>query len=325
MGHWFAHGNDSYLADRATNDAAPTMNLTDYYKRSRWSRALCHIIPMCVALCLGALAIMTIDRDGPVSVVWGKIIPPEVIAGQPVTFHYGSIRHHDYGGHIKRWVVDVHDQIFNLSDTGVSGDNLPMYVEGEVVKKFDVPCGIAVGPATYHSDAALYAKWNFMQRLFPVHREIHYSFVVQNGSFDGVCAGHGPQQGTQGLQGVQGIPGEAAVLTPRPRVIRKVWLEPTIMTPGGKFTVNIDVTINQICPGETHWSIVRTSDGSEVSKIIQKTLPTTLGENHLANTWALSPDIPRGEYYYIATIYEFCGPDRTTYMATTEHIPFTVK
>jgi hypothetical protein len=280
---------------------------------------------MCVSLCIGAFAIMAIDRDDPVSVVWGKVIPPEVIAGQPVTFHYGSIRHHDYGGHIKRWVVDVHDQIFNLSDTGVSGDNLPMYIAGEVVKKFDVPCGIAVGTATYHSDAALYAKWNFMQRLFPVHREIHYPFVVKNGSFDGVCAGNGPQQGTQGLQGVQGIPGEPAALIARPRIINKVWLDPIKMVPGEKFTLYIDATVNQICPGESHWSIVRASDGVEVSKVIQKTVTTTLGENHLSDTRALPPDLPVGTYYYSATIYEFCGPERTTYTATTEHIPFTVK
>ena len=304
---------------------AHTMSLPEYYRKSPGRRALCHVVPMFVALCVGALAIMAMDRNSPATVVWGKIIPPEVIAGQPVTFHYGSIRHHDYGGHIKRWIVDIHGQIFNLADTGVFGDKFPINVEAEVVKDFVVPCGIAIGKATYHSDAALYAKWNFMQWLFPVHREIHYPFVVNPGSYDGVCAGHAEQRGPQGLQGIQSTPGEPAVLVARPRIIRKVWIEPTIMTPGGTFTVNIDATINQICPGETHWSIVRTSDGVEISKVIQKTVPVKLGENHIANARSLPPDIARGEYYYTATIYEFCGPDRTTYTATTEHIPLTVK
>ena len=150
---------------------------------------------MCLATCIGALAIMAMDRNSPVTGSWGRVIPPVVFAGQQVTFHYGSIRHHDYGGTIKRWIVDVHGQVFTLSETGVFGNDLPIDKEGEIVKKFNVPCGIATGPANYYSDAALYAKWNFVQRLFPIHREIHYAFTVKPGVLEGTCPTvHTPQE-----------------------------------------------------------------------------------------------------------------------------------
>jgi hypothetical protein len=311
MANWTAYDYDSYLANRARdNNVASTMTLRQYYKKPPWRRALCHILPMGLALCVGALAIMAIDRDDPVAISWGKIVPPEVVAGQPITFHYGSIRHHDYGGTIKRWIVDVHGQVFNLSETGVSGDKLPMNVEGEVVKDFVVPCGIAVGAAEYHADSALYSKWNFVQRLFPVHREIKYPFIVLNGAFDDACPGRTAQE---------------AVPLPQARVINKVWIEPTTLHPGGQFVVHVNATINQLCPGETHWSLIRKADGVEVLKVIQPTTPTKIGENSFEATRLLPSTVPPGEYFYFASIYDYCGPNRATFLATTQHIPLTVK
>jgi hypothetical protein len=166
-------------------------------------RASNQVVPAIVALFIGAFAVMAVDRNSPVDVVWGKIVPPEVYAGQPITFHYGSIKYTDYGGNIKRWVVDVNGSIYFLTDTDTVGQKLEYNKEAEVVKSFVVPCGIAVGPAMYHSDAALYAWWNIVQWIFPIHREIKYPFSVIPGAHNGVCAVQG-EPGKQGPPGIQG-------------------------------------------------------------------------------------------------------------------------
>ena len=318
------------------------MNLPEYYRKTLFRRILCHILPMGVAAVIGAVAIMIVDREDPVSVLWGKVIPPVVTPGQVVTFHYGSIKHDEYGGNITRWIVDGRGLVFHLTDTGVSGDKLERYKEGEVVKEFPVPCGISVGGATYHSEASLYKKWNLVQYMWPIKRHINYPFTVIQSPHNTACGftgdlggggqglqgvqgepgKTGPAGGAQGIQGIQGAPGAEAA---RPRIIHKVWIEPTTMVPGQKFAVHIDVTMNQLCPGETHWSIIRASDGVEVLNITQPTVPTKLGVNNLANTRTLPATVLPGEYYYIASVHEFCGPDRTTFIATTEHVPFTVK
>jgi hypothetical protein len=324
MDRWFTHSYDSFLANRATTDRAlQMMTLPTYYKKSPLRRAFCHLLPMTFALCIGAFAIMVLDHNLPQEVIWGKIIPPTVLPGQPVTFHFGLKKYTEYGGTIKRWVTDVHEQVFSLSDSPTVSDQVKEYgVEQEITKGFTVPCGMGTGFAMYHSTAYLHSWWNIVQRIFPVSHDFEYPFTVTAGRFDDACSlVGGGQQGVQGEPGAPGAPGGAL---PRARIIHKVWLEPTVMKAGSKFTVNFDVTINQVCPGETHWSLVRISDGMEVAKIIQPTRPTVLGFNHLTNTRMLPVDLPPGEYYYTATIYEFCGPERTTYMAATEHIPFTV-
>lgn len=301
------------------------MTLTKYYQRSRLRRAVGHTIPFCVAVILGAFAIMVIDRNLPQEVIWGKIIPPVVLPGQPVTFHFGLKKYTEYGGTVKRWVTDVHEQVFPLSDSPTVSDQVKAYgVEKEITKDFIVPCGMGTGAAMYHSTAYLHSWWNIVQRWFPVSHQIDYPFVVQLGRYKDACALIGGSDvGQQGIQGIQGVPGVAA--PPRPRVIHKVWMEPTTLVPGETFVVHIDATINQICPGEVQWSLVRSSDGAEVAKIIQPTTPVKLGMNHITNKRVLPLTVLPGEYYYIASVHEFCGPDRTTFIASTEHIPFTVK
>jgi hypothetical protein len=347
VGHWTTYSNDSYLANRAIHDRSrQMMTLPQYYKKPLWCRASRHIIPMIVALCIGAVAIMIVDRNLSQEVVWGKVVPPTVVAGQPVHFHFGLKKFSEYGGTVKRWVTDINGQVYPLSDSPTVSDKVKEYnVETEITKEFSVPCGIAVGRAAYHSTTSLYAWWNLVQRLYPVEHDIQYDFDVRVGQWkdaqgkeacglstnQGLQGIPGPQgqaggeQGLQGTQGIQGIQGNTAPIVVRPRVIHKVWIEPTALVPGQKFTVHIEATINQICPGEAHWSLVRTSDGAEVAKIVQPTAPTKLGMNNYTNTRIVPLAIPPGEYYYFASVNEFCGPDRTQFIATTEHIPFTVK
>jgi hypothetical protein len=321
---------DSYggdLADHATFYGASKMTLNRYYQKPPWRRALCHFIPFAIAAVIGAIAIMAMDREFPLIIVWGKVVPPIVEPGQDVTFHYSAIKDSEYGGNVVRWIVDSKGVVFHLADTPTYGDRLKLNVEGEVVKDFPVPCGIGVGSATYHSETALYKNWNLVQWLFPVKRHLEYPFVVKQGQHNAAC-GFNVGSGVPGIQGLKGEPGATGATGPavvRPRTIHKVWIEPTVLTPGGKFVVHIDLTMGQLCPGETHWSLVRVSDGVEVSKVIQPTVPTKLGTNHIENTRVLPNTVPPGEYYYAATIYDFCGPDRTTFMSATEHIPLTIK
>ena len=111
----------------------------------------------------------------------------------------------------------------------------------------------------------------------------------------------------------------------RPRVINKVWIEPSTISSGGSFKVHINATINEVCPGETHWSIIRTSDNVEVARTVELTHPVKLGINDLTITRRVPDTAVPGSYYYVVTVYEFCGPERTTYTAVTPHVPFTIR
>ena len=319
---------------------------------TKWHRVFLHVAPATVALVIGALAIMILDRNLPQEIVWGKIIPPSALPGEPVKFHFGLKKYTEYSGTVKRWVTDVHGQVFPLSNSSTVSDQIKSIgVEQEITKDFSVPCGMAAGSAAYHSTAYLHSWWNVAQWIYPVSHDIAYSFIVKNGSYGNVCAvsggaGSGEQgiqgdrgatgapgapgapgagSGKQGIQGERGATGAAAPIVERPRIIHKTWIEPSVIKAGDKFTLHSDVTINQICPGESHWSVVHVSDGIEVATIIHPTKLVVLGFNRLSNVHIMPSDILPGDYYYTAMIYEFCGPDRTTFVATTEHIPFTVK
>src|SRR5665811_997219 len=61
MALWTTRSNDSFVANRAANDRTRQMNLPEYYKKPLWCRVLRHLIPMTVAACIGALAIMFMD------------------------------------------------------------------------------------------------------------------------------------------------------------------------------------------------------------------------------------------------------------------------
>jgi hypothetical protein len=111
----------------------------------------------------------------------------------------------------------------------------------------------------------------------------------------------------------------------RPRVVKDLWLEPTTVLSGRSFKAHLKVRINQLCPAEVHWSIVRVSDNEEVSKTVQPAITTKLGDNEFINTRMVPSTVPPGEYYYASTIYDFCGPDRTTFLAVTKHIPISVR
>lgn len=215
VGHRFAYSNGDYMADRKFDCGAHKMTLTKYYQRPLWRRALGHILPFCVALCIGALAIMTVDRRLPNAIVWGKIIPPAVLAGETIEFHYGEIKHTDYSGHVHRWIVDAKGIVYNLTDVPTIGEHIPtLGIEREVVRAFPVPCGISVGAAMYHSHVDMWAWWNLVQRIFPVTRDVTFPFSVKPGTYGDTCGlgTQGPrgQQGEQGQQGVQGPPGRAA-------------------------------------------------------------------------------------------------------------------
>jgi hypothetical protein len=165
------------------------MTLASYRKKSPLRRAFCHILPFCFAVCIGALAIMAFDRNSPAQIVWGKIIPPIVVAGQPIEFHFDLIKFSDYGGTLKRWVTDAHGQVYPIVSTPtVSAEIKETGVEQEITKKFAVPCGIAVGEAAYHSTASVYSWWNIVQRFFPVDHNITYPFTVKFGTWAGACA-----------------------------------------------------------------------------------------------------------------------------------------
>jgi hypothetical protein len=160
---------------------------------------------MIVSACIGAFAIMALDRQDPVTVIWGKVVPPIVVAGQSVTFHFGLIKHANYSGHIHRWVVDSHGQVYPLTDSELLGTKFAFEQEKEIVKDFPVPCGIGVGPATYHSETHLWKSANLVQWVWQVQKEIEYPFVVKQGSYVNACGLSQP--GGQGIQGIPGIPG----------------------------------------------------------------------------------------------------------------------
>lgn len=182
------------------------MNLPTYYKKPLWCRAMRHLIPMTVAAFIGAGGIMLVDRADPVTVVWGKIIPPIVEPGQIITFHFGLIKHSDYSGHIHRWISDAHGVVLNLTDSNLVGDKLPFEHETEIVKDFPVPCGIGVGPAVYHSETHLWKYVNLAQWIWPVQKEVHYPFIVKQGAHNAACGFN--EDGAPGKQGVPGIQGE---------------------------------------------------------------------------------------------------------------------
>lgn len=195
--------------------------LREYYLRPLWRRALCHIFPMTAAALFGVFLIQLTNRSNPVDINWGKIIPPNVVAGQPVTFHFGLTRHADYGGKIQRWIVDARGLVFALTDSLIVGATQPLDKEIEIVKAFPIPCGISVGAASYHSSTQLWADMNVVQRWFwPVKRELQYPFIVTPGSFPNSCALAGPQgeQGDKGEQGVKGSQGPAGGMQGNPGI-----------------------------------------------------------------------------------------------------------
>jgi hypothetical protein len=147
------------------------------------------VLPALVSLFIGACTIMVIDRSLPFVQTWGRIVPPTVMAGQTVTFHFELYKLSSYGGPIHRWIVDAHGVIFNLKDAPTTSDQLPFNQPTEVVKNFPIPCGISVGPATYRSDAEVYTWWNLVQRFIrPLHNEVHYAFTVTPGNAPGKCS-----------------------------------------------------------------------------------------------------------------------------------------
>lgn len=178
-----------------------------------------HVLPALIALFIGANAIAVLDRSLPFVQTWGRIVPPTVLAGQVVEFHFELYKIAAYGGTVHRWIVDAHGIVSNLKDGPTSSDGLPFNKATEVVKKFPVPCGISVGPAMYHSDTELYVWWNLVQRfIWPLHNEVQYGFTVAPGYASGECA-HGVSKdgnkvgpaGPQGVPGPQGPPGKSTV------------------------------------------------------------------------------------------------------------------
>jgi hypothetical protein len=146
-----------------------------------------HVVPASFALFLGVTAIMAIDRASPSTMVWGKVIPPVVDVGQIVTFHYGQIKHSEYGGVVHRSLIDSAGVIFYLSDSPVVNDQIKkLNVEQEIIKEFPIPYGMSPGPAKYYSDAELYKKWNYVQWAFPTKNLYSYSFDVRR-PIDGRC------------------------------------------------------------------------------------------------------------------------------------------
>lgn len=189
-----------------------------------------HVIPALVALFIGANAIAVIDRSLPFVQTWGHIVPPTVVAGQEVSFHFELYKIASYGGTIHRWIVDAHGIIFNLKDTPTTGDILPFNKATEVVKKFPIPCGISIGPAVYHSDTETYVWWNLVQRfIWPLHNEVHYPFTVVPGYASGECS-HGVTEdgnkvgpaGPQGIPGPQGPPGKSTTGPTGPQGIQDI-------------------------------------------------------------------------------------------------------
>ena len=110
-----------------------------------------------------------------------------------------------------------------------------------------------------------------------------------------------------------------------PRIIVSVSLEPTVLLPGRSFDVHIETVINAICPGEVHWALIRKADNVEIFSSLTSTQPSHLGKNNEIIPRLIPPAIEPGEYFYVATVYDYCGPNRTTYVAVTKRIPFTVR
>ena len=116
-----------------------------------------------------------------------------------------------------------------------------------------------------------------------------------------------------------------SALPERPRVIQDIWIEPTTILPGRSFKVHLKVHINESCPAEVHWALVRVSDNVEVLAARIPAVPTKLGDNELTNARTVAPSVAPGEYYYTSTIYDFCGPERITFIASTKHVPISVR
>lgn len=111
----------------------------------------------------------------------------------------------------------------------------------------------------------------------------------------------------------------------RPRIIVEVSLEPTVLLPGRSFNVHIETIINEVCPGEVLWALIRQSDNTEVFSSLTSTRPSKLGKNIEIIPRLIPPSIAPGKYFYVATIYDYCGPQRAAYVAVTKRIPFTVR
>ena len=208
------------MATGATSDPAHTNSarkmthqLPQPYRwcaSSMFRTVLCHAAPALIALCIGALSIMIVDRSLPFTQTWGKIVPPIVMAGQEVTFHFELYRHTSYGGTVQRWIVDSKGVIFTLKDTGTVNDIAPLDQAKEIIKSFPVPCGIGTGPAMYHSNAQVYTWWNLVQRFFwPVEAHVNYPFTVKPGFYDNACAHINEQAGPTGPTGPAGPAGPA--------------------------------------------------------------------------------------------------------------------
>jgi hypothetical protein len=94
-----------------------------------------------------------------------------------------------------------------------------------------------------------------------------------------------------------------------PRIINKITLEPTILLAGKPFVTHVNVTLNQLCPYEVRWSLVRQSDNLEVVRIIEpiKQPPAEIGTQDLPpfNRYVPSSVQP-GEYKYLAEVADLC-------------------
>lgn len=178
---------------------------------SMFRTVLCHAAPALIALCIGALSIMIVDRSLPFTQTWGRIVPPVVMAGQDVTFHFELYRHVAYDGVVQRWIVDANGIVYHLKDTDTASAIAPLNKATEIVKSFPIPCGISVGPAKYHSVALVHTWWNLVQRfIWPVPNEVDYPFTVVPGVYGHACAntrGLTGLTGPAGPQGIQGTPG----------------------------------------------------------------------------------------------------------------------
>lgn len=187
-----------------------------YPFKSLWRRMVCHITPAITAFALGALAIMVFDRAVPFVQTWGEIVPPIVMAGQEVAFQFKLYKLDNYDGKIVRWIVDANGLIFNIKDSPTVGGAIPFNEEKEISRSFPIPCGISVGPATYHSEAVVYVWWNLVQRfIWPVRHEVKISFTVKQGLYAGQCSRDTP--GVPGPIGPQGPRGAAGENAPTPK------------------------------------------------------------------------------------------------------------
>lgn len=112
-----------------------------------------------------------------------------------------------------------------------------------------------------------------------------------------------------------------------PRIVNSIVIEPTILLAGKPFTVQINVTLNRLCPYEVHWSLVRTGDGVEVVKIIEqiKQPPAALGTQDLPlSTRYVPTGVAPGEYKYASEVYDIC-PDGHTYTSVRRNVTLSIR